>query len=188
MADHDPTLAVYPGMFDPVTYGHLDIIKRGRGLFDKLIIAVGCDPQKRELFSQEDRVKMIEELTPRMPNVEVRAYDGLTLNFVKSVGAAAILRGIRDSVDLRRELQHANTNLMVGDVETIFLMTTDQHALTSSALIKQIAYLGGYDPKRLARLVPPNVTERLQEKFGNAGSQRTDLPRMPTSMWEMSDE
>jgi len=174
MNAHQPTLAVYPGMFDPVTYGHLDIIKRGRRLFDKLIVAVGQDPDKQELFSQHDRVAMIAELVARMPNVEVRAYEGLTLNFVRSVGAMAILRGIRDSVDLRRELQLANTNLMVGDIETIFLMTTDQHALTSSTLIKQIASLGGYDPKRMARLVPPNVAEKLQEKFGRSESLHWD--------------
>ena len=157
--------AVFPGAFDPITNGHLDLIRRGRILFDKLIVAVGRNPEKTELFSAAERVEMIRSLIAGMDNVSVQAYEGLTFDFVSSVGANVILRGIRDSVDLRGELQTANTNLLVGEVETVFLLTRDQHALTSSSLIRQIAELGGCDEERLGRLVPPIVAKKLQEKF-----------------------
>src|SRR3990170_4258427 len=105
--------AVFPGAFDPITNGHLDLIRRGRILFDKLIVAVGRNPEKTELFSAAERVEMIRSLIAGMDNVSVQAYEGLTFDFVSSVGANVILRGIRDSVDLRGELQTANTNLLV---------------------------------------------------------------------------
>ena len=159
-------LAVFPGTFDPLTLGHMDIIRRGAGIFSRVIIAVGCNPEKIEWFSPSERIDMVRELTGDLPNVSVESYDGLTMDYVRRVGAKVILRGIRDSVDLRTELQAANTNLLVGDVETVFLMTSDQHALTSSTLIKQIVEIGGYDPVRLARLIPERVIHRLETRFG----------------------
>lgn len=165
MPNGQPTIAVFPGAFDPITNGHLDIIRRGRQLFDKLIVAVGRNPEKPELFTATERVEMVCSLTRGMDNVSVQAYEGLTFDFVRSVGAKVILRGIRDSVDLRGELQAANTNLLVGEVETVFLMTSDQHALTASSLIKQIVEIGGYDPERLTRLVPPLVAEKLRQRY-----------------------
>jgi len=158
-------LAVFPGTFDPLTKGHLDIIRRGARIFNRVIIAVGCNPEKIEWFSPDERVDMVRELTGDLPNISVESYDGLTMDYVRRVGAKVILRGIRDSVDLRTELQAANTNLLVGDVETVFLMTSDQHALTSSTLIKQIVEMGGYDRVRLARLMPEQVIERLETRF-----------------------
>lgn len=159
------TIAVYPGTFDPITFGHLDIIRRGHRLFDRLIIAVGRNPGKTELFTTAERLEMVREVVGEYSNVEIDSYDGLTMEYVRRTGARVILRGIRDNVDLRDELQTANTNLLVGDVETVFLMTGDQHALTSSTLIKQVVEIGGYDPARLSRLVPSSVARRLEEKL-----------------------
>ena len=163
-------LAVFPGTFDPLTLGHMDIIRRGARIFSRVIVAVGYNPEKTEWFSLSERIEIIRRLTADLPNVSVESYDGLTMDFVRKVGARVILRGIRDSVDLRTELQAANTNLMVGSVETVFLMTSDQHALTSSTLIKQIVEMGGYDPSRLARLVPQEVADRLEKHLGRGRS------------------
>lgn len=159
-------LAVFPGTFDPITLGHMDIIRRGSRLFGRVMVAVGCNPEKTEWFSPQERLEMIRGLTGDLPNVSIESYDGLTMDYVRRVGAKVILRGIRDTVDLRTELQTANTNLIVGGVETVFLMTSDQHALTSSTLIKQIVEMGGYDRSRLARLVPEEVIDRLEKRPG----------------------
>jgi len=165
MSLSEPTIAVFPGAFDPVTNGHVDLIHRAAGLFDKLIVGVGHNPEKQVLFDAQERVAMLEAELHDLPEVQVRAYDGLTMEFVRSVGARVILRGIRDAVDLRTELLAANANLIVGGLETVFLMASDQHALTSSTLIKQIVELGGHGSKELTRLVPVEVYERLLKKF-----------------------
>jgi pantetheine-phosphate adenylyltransferase len=165
MSDGSSIVAVFPGAFDPVTCGHLDVIERGRRLFSKLIVGVGHNPEKVELFTADERVDMIRSLVAHMPNVSVEKYDGLTADFVRSVGASVILRGVRDFVDLRNELQQANTNLIVGGIETVFILTSHEHALTSSTLIKQIVEMGGGDPSRLNRIVPVPVIEKLREKF-----------------------
>lgn len=162
----DARIAVFPGAFDPPTLGHLDIISRCAKLFPRVVVGVGHNPEKQALFSIAERVDMLSIELDAISNVEVQPYEGLTMEFVRSIDASVIVRGIRDSVDLRSELQAANTNLLVGDVETIFLMTSDQHALTSSTLIKQIVAIGGYEPSRLTRLVPPTVLERLLKKLG----------------------
>ncbi len=161
----EPTIVVFPGAFDPVTNGHVDLIHRAAGLFEKLIVGVGHNPEKQVLFNAEERVAMLEAELRDLPEVQVRAYGGLTMEFVRSVGARVILRGIRDAVDLRTELLAANANLIVGGVETVFLMASDQHALTSSTLIKQIVELGGHGAKELTRLVPVEVYKRLVKKF-----------------------
>ncbi len=164
MSGHKNRLAVYPGTFDPITLGHLDLIERGKQLFAELIVGVGHNPDKKdELFSQTERAEMIRQLVGQWSNVRVQAYKGLTYKFVRSVGGLVILRGIRDSVDLRMEMLTANTNLLLGGVETVFLLGSHDHALTSSSLIKQIVGLGG-DLDTLTRLVPPMVAERLMEK------------------------
>ena len=166
MVNGKPIRAVYPGTFDPITNGHLDIIRRAKAFIDDLIIAVGHNPEKQALFSSEERVTMMRELVEDMDGVDVQAYEGLTAEFVLSVGARIIVRGIRDNVDLHYELQQSNINLAIGGVETIFLMTSDQYALTSSTYIKQIVELGCKDLNRLSRLVPPSVARRLGDKFG----------------------
>ncbi len=155
-------IAVFPGTFDPVTYGHVDIIKRSARLFDQLVVGVGKNPEKREMFTSDDRIAMLREVMADISNVTVRAYEGLTMEFAHEMGAGIIVRGIRDSHDLRDELNFANANLMVGDVETVVLMASDRNALTSSTLIKQIVELGGSDIDRLKDLVPPGVLTRLK--------------------------
>ncbi len=181
MPDSNSTVAVFPGSFDPITNGHLDIIRRAAKLFKRVIVAVGYNPEKTSLFTPDERVRMIRALVGQIGNVRVESYDGLTMDFVRRVQAGVILRGIRDSVDLRDELEVANTNRLVGDVETVFLMTSDQHALTSSTLIKQIVELGGYDSKRLSRLVPDSVARMLRRKLGPrraaVRSERRSSPR-----------
>ncbi len=162
---HTDVIAVFPGTFDPVTNGHLDLIRRASRMFPQLIVGVGHNPEKAAMFAPEERVDMLGELVGDMPNVSVRAYDGLTMEFVRQVNGNVILRGIRDSVDLRDEMQFANANLIVGAVETVFLMATDQTALTSSSLIKQIVELGCRDFERLSHLVPTAVLKRLQSKL-----------------------
>jgi pantetheine-phosphate adenylyltransferase len=166
MSQRKSIRAVFPGAFDPPSHGHLDIIKRARQFVDELIVAVGRNPEKRELFDAQERVEMLREMIGDTPRVRVEAYEGLTAEFVRRVDAQMIIRGIRDNVDLHYELQQSNINLIVGEVETIFLMTRDQFAMTSSTYIKQIVELGCNDMERLSRLVPLSVAERLRKKFG----------------------
>ncbi|MEL7238735.1 MAG: pantetheine-phosphate adenylyltransferase [Planctomycetota bacterium] len=159
-------IAVFPGQFDPITAGHLDVIQRGAPLFDRLIVGVGVNPEKSELFSQEERLSLVRRAVDDaggIDNVDVRSYAGLTANFVKEQGATCLLRGIRDVTDLRYEFQSALANRTVGNVETLFLMTGDQYALTSSSLIRQVVVLGG-DVDALKPLVPPVVVEALRQK------------------------
>jgi pantetheine-phosphate adenylyltransferase len=154
---------VFPGQFDPITNGHLDVIRRGAKLFDELIVAVGVNPEKREMFTLDERLEMAEALLKDVPNARAEKYSGLTYEFVKSIGATAILRGIRDVSDLRNEFQLALANRAVGGVETVFIMTGDQYALTSSSLIRQVVSLGG-DVKSLAGVLPPLVVKWLRQK------------------------
>ncbi len=158
--------AVFSGVFDPPTEGHLDIIRRGAEIFDRLIVAVGTNPEKKELFTKEERVGLIKKLVKNLPNVEVTGYDGLTIDFVKTIGGSVILKGIRDTVDLRYELQQANTNRLAGGIETLFMLATDEHALTSSTLIKQIAAMGG----DVSSFVPAIVNKKLKEKLGKTST------------------
>ena len=156
-------IGVFPGQFDPVTNGHLDVIHRGVALFDELIVAVGNNPEKRDLFSLDERVEIIRELLCQTPGVRVEKYTGLTVDFVRAVNATVILRGIRDVSDLRYEFQLALANRTVGGVETVFIMTGEQYALTSSSLIRQVIALGG-DLAQLSSILPQIVIERLREK------------------------
>ncbi len=164
-ADSSPVgghrVALFPGTFDPLTNGHLDVILRGRELFDELVVAVGVNPAKREVFSAAERVEMIESLVEGT-GVRVACFNGLTVDYAREVGAVAILRGIRNVTDLNFEFQLALTNRAIADVETVFIMTGEVHAFTSSTLIKQIASAGS--TARLAKLLPPIVLEKLEEK------------------------
>ncbi|MFN4241871.1 MAG: pantetheine-phosphate adenylyltransferase [Tepidisphaerales bacterium] len=162
MPSPSPKVGVFPGQFDPITLGHLDVIRRGVRLFDVLYVAVGINPDKREFFSQGERVEMIRELLADEPAVRVESYTGLTVDFVRRVGATALLRGIRDVSDLRYEFQLALANRVVGNVETVFIMTSDQYALTSSSLIRQVVSLGG-NVETLSSQLPEQVVRRLQQ-------------------------
>lgn len=163
-------LVVFPGSFDPATYGHLDVIRRGRRLFDELVVAVGRNPGKDSLFSADERVDMLERLLAEMvanePDaapVKVRAFSGLTVDFARECGASALLRGVRNLSDLQYEVQQAVTNREVAGLETAFVVAGQTFAYTSSSLIKQIAAMGR-DLTPLASMVPPLVVEMLRQK------------------------
>lgn len=154
------TIAVFPGTFDPITLGHLDIIDRGRKLFDELIVAIGVNPEKDHLFPEEERLRMIRSLVKKFPNVRVESYEGLTVQFVQKHKASAILRGLRNLSDMDYEFRVALTNRKVAGVETVFIMTREEFGFTSSSLIKQIVTLGG-NPHKLSELLPAVVIDRL---------------------------
>lgn len=159
---------MFPGTFDPITNGHVDVIRRGRELFDRLIVAIGRNPEKKELFSIDERLEMIRQIVAECgDNIEITTYEGLTVDYAKSVGAVAILRGLRNVTDLAFEFQLALTNRAVANIETVFIMTGESYAFTSSSLIKQIA--AGGDIDRLHRLLPPLVVQRLHEKKNQLG-------------------
>jgi len=166
MDDHRRQVAVFPGTFDPVTNGHLDVIGRGSALFDELVVAVGENPEKASLFSQQERAEIIRSLVTGLSNVRVETFSGLTVDFARKIGAAAILRGIRNTSDLHFEFQVALTNRVVASVETVFIMTNPLYAFTSSSLIKQIAQMGG----DVSALVPKEVLPRIQAKFSRHGT------------------
>lgn len=170
-----PITALFPGTFDPLTNGHLDVIFRGRLLFNRLIVAIGHNPAKQELFTIEERLAMIRQLLAAevQENVAVETYRGLTVDYAKQVGASVILRGLRNVTDLNFEFQLALTNRAVADIETVFIMTGEAYAFTSSSLIKQIA--AGGDVERLHRLLPPIVLERLKKKKQQLGEAFSEL-------------
>jgi pantetheine-phosphate adenylyltransferase len=153
--------AIFPGSFDPITNGHLDVIHRGVKLFDELIVAVGRSPIKNPLFTPEERVEMIAELIADIPGVSVESFDGLTVEYAAQKKADAILRGLRSLTDVQYEFQLAMTNRAVAGIETVFVMTSEQYGFTSSTLIRQIASLGG----DLSSLVPENVFKRLKKRL-----------------------
>ena len=164
MAQHTKQMAVFPGSFDPLTNGHLDVIRRGAELFDDLVVAISANPEKNPLLSLATRAGILRKAVRGMPNVHVRTFRGLTVDFVRRCGASAILRGIRDAADLHVELPMAMTNRAVGGVETVFLLTSPAHAFTSSNLIKQIARMGG----DVSALVPPEVLPYIARKARRA--------------------
>lgn len=163
---HAPIVALYAGSFDPITHGHLDVIRRASKLFNELIVGVGQNPDKRPLFEQSERLDLIRPLVREIKNVRVEAYKGLTIHFARRAGARVLVRGIRDVADFSNELQQANVNLRLGELETVFVLTNDQNVLTSSTYIKQICELGGGDRDMIERLVPANVARQLDVRFG----------------------
>jgi pantetheine-phosphate adenylyltransferase len=153
--------AVFPGSFDPITNGHLDVIERGRILFDELIIAVGTSPIKNALFTPEERVEMIKEILAGTPRVHIEAFDGLMVDFARRKKADVILRGIRSLTDFQYEFRLAMTNRAVAGIETVFIMASAEYGFTSSTLIREVALLGG----DVSNLIPKAVNERLRERF-----------------------
>lgn len=161
---------MFPGSFDPVSNGHLDVIRRGRRLFDRVVVAVGRHPGKDPLFSPDERVAMLRELVseivakePDEAEVSVESFSGLTVDFAKSIGATVLLRGIRNLSDLQSEVQQALTNRQVAGLETAFVVAGQDFAYTSSSLIKQVTAMGR-DLKALKSMVPPLVVELLRQK------------------------
>jgi pantetheine-phosphate adenylyltransferase len=166
--------AIFPGSFDPITNGHLDVIGRGLKLFDELIIAVGRSPIKNQLFTPEERVEMIAEIIHKrkMQGVSVESFDGLTVEYASKKKANVILRGLRSLTDVQYEFQLAMTNRAVAGIETIFVMTSEQYGFTSSTLIREVASLGG----DLTNLIPENVQKRLQRRFKKTILDKTGTP------------
>ncbi|MEF2244608.1 MULTISPECIES: pantetheine-phosphate adenylyltransferase [unclassified Paenibacillus] len=155
-------IAVYPGSFDPVTYGHLDIIQRSAKQFDRLIVAVLNNTSKNPLFSVEERKELLAEVTKHIPNVEIDSFRDLLVRFMKSKNANVIIRGIRSVTDFEYELQLASTNHLLDDeIDTIFMMTNPKFSYLSSSIVKEIAHFNG----DVHELVPPYVEMKLQGKY-----------------------
>ena len=153
------SIAIFPGSFDPITLGHIDIIKRSAKIFDKLVIAIGDNPDKRSTFSVHERIELIQTCLGEISNVEVKSYTGLTVKFAQKIGAKTIIRGLRNSADFQYESQIAFTNQAVTGIETLFMLTAPQHAFTSSSLIRQVASMKG----DISKFVPQIVADRLVE-------------------------
>ena len=156
------TRAVYPGSFDPVTKGHLDVIERSAALVDELIVAVLKNNAKTPLFSVEERVKMLEDVTRHIPNVRVESFCGLSVEFARQRGAKALVRGLRAVTDFEYELQMAQTNrVLAPDVDTVFLTTSLEYAYLSSTIMKEVAMFDG----DISKFAPPQITEAVRAKM-----------------------
>lgn len=156
-------IAVYPGSFDPVTLGHLDIINRSALLVDKLIVGVLNNNSKTPLFSVDERVNMLEEVTKSIPNVEVMSFSGLLADFLDSLDAKIVIRGLRAITDFEYELQMSQTNRMLNSsIDTIFLNTNLKYSYLSSSMVKEVAQYGG----EIKEFVPRQVISKVYEKYG----------------------
>ncbi|GAA1521968.1 pantetheine-phosphate adenylyltransferase [Nocardioides humi] len=159
------TRAVCPGSFDPVTNGHLDIFRRASALFDELVVATGTNISKSRLFDPEERLEMLREACADLPNVTVRGFTGLIVDFCREIDAQAIVKGLRGGNDYEYELPMAQMNAHLTGVETVFIPTTASLGYVSSSLVKEVASLGG----EVAELVPPAVHARLTLKLAARG-------------------
>ena len=154
--------AVYPGSFDPVTFGHLDIIERSAKMVDELVVGVLHNSAKNSLFSLEERVNMIREMTKDIPNVRVESFDGLLVDYMSQIGANIIIRGLRAVTDFEYELQLAQINhVQNDDIETVFLITNLKYSYLSSTIVKEIASYGGY----ISKFVPAELIDRIYAKY-----------------------
>lgn len=154
--------AIYPGSFDPLTFGHLDIIERSAKMVDELYVAVLRNNAKNPLFSVEERVSMIREFTSHIPNVRVSSFDGLTADYAKYMGATMIVRGLRAVTDFEYELQIAQTNHAINpDLDTIFLTTNVMYSYLSSTIVKEVASYGG----DISKFVPEQIAGKMYEKY-----------------------
>ena len=161
--------AIYPGSFDPVTLGHLDIIRRASRVVDHLIVAVLVNSAKKPLFSVEERVEMLRHETAHLPNVEVQSFQGLLVDYARITGSAFIVRGLRAVTDFEYELQISQTNKMVApEIDTVFFTTSLQYSYVSSSVVKEIASYGG----SIEKMVTPYVSECVKRKIKevNGGS------------------
>lgn len=153
--------AIYPGTFDPVTNGHVDIVLRCRNLFEQVTVAIAVNPEKRPLFSVEERLEMLTEAFGGIDFVRVAAFEGLLVEFARNQGAQAIIRGLRAVSDFEYELQMALMNRrLAGDIETVFLMPSEEYTYLSSSIVRGVARAGG----DVSPLVPPGVQKRLEAK------------------------
>ncbi len=155
-------IAVVPGSFDPVTFGHLDIIKRGASVFDEIHVVVLNNSSKKPLFTVEERMTLIREVTSKLPNVHVDSFSGLLVDYAKNVNAHAIVRGLRAVSDFEYEMQITSMNRVLDEnIETFFIMTNNQYSFLSSSIVKEVAKYGG----DISELVPEQVKAALKLKF-----------------------
>ena len=155
--------SIYPGTFDPITLGHVDIVNRASAIFDRVVVGMYATPQKGLLFSTEERVELAQKALKGLSNVEVMSFSGLVVEFAKSVGAAIIVRGLRSGSDFEYEFEMAFMNKRLApDVDLVCFMTNLEYQFVSSSLLKEVARLGG----NLAGLVPPSVVEAVHHKLG----------------------
>ncbi|MFH0867803.1 MAG: pantetheine-phosphate adenylyltransferase [Candidatus Woesearchaeota archaeon] len=154
--------AVYPGSFDPVTNGHIDVIERALKIFDKIIVVVGDNPEKKPTFTTEERTEMLKESTKHLKNIEIDSFSGLLLDYVKSKNSSIIIRGLRAVSDFEFEFQRALLNRVIdGGIETVFIMTKEDYVYLNSSIIKEVAMFSG----KVNDFVPKIVEEKLREKF-----------------------
>ena len=154
--------AIYPGSFDPVTYGHLDIIRRASKVVDELVIGVLVNKTKEPLFSMEERLHLLKETTGEFSNVTVKSFEGLTIDFARQNDARLIIRGLRAVTDFESEMQIAQTNHSIDpNIDTMFFTTSLEYAFLSSTIAREVAYYGS----DVSRLVPPVVAEAFQKKY-----------------------
>jgi pantetheine-phosphate adenylyltransferase len=169
------TIAIYPGSFDPIHNGHIDIARRAARLFDKLVWAVYDRPLKNLLFSSDERIIFMREAVREIPNIEVRSYHGLTVQFARQVGARAIVRGLRVTYDFEIEYQMALTNAQQAEeIDTVCLMTSARYAFVSSSILKEIALAGG----DISEMVPSDVAAALKLRLAQLGDDRGDKVKM----------
>ncbi|MGF1497154.1 MAG: pantetheine-phosphate adenylyltransferase [Elainellaceae cyanobacterium] len=155
-------IAIYPGSFDPITLGHLDIIERGCQLFECVVVAVLSNPNKSPLFTVQQRIEHIRQSTKHLPNVEIDSFGGLTVTYAKVRAARVLLRGLRAVSDFEMELQMAHTNkTLADDIETVFLATSNEYSFLSSSVVKEIAKFGG----PVDHLVPPPVALEIRQCY-----------------------
>jgi pantetheine-phosphate adenylyltransferase len=172
-------IAIYPGSFDPITFGHLDIIMRGSRLFDRVIVVVSSNPNKTPLFSTEKRIDQIQLSVRHLPNIEVDSYDGLSVTYARLRQAQVLLRGLRVLSDFEKELQMAHTNkTLAGDIETLFLSTSTEYGFLSSSLVKEIAQFGG----PVDHLVPHHVARDICQCYAPTRSAATDPMALATPL------
>ncbi len=155
------TRALIPGSFDPVTFGHLDVIERAARLFDEVLVAVVENPQKSTLFTLDDRTAMLAAVTGHLHNLKVDEFEGLLVDYALDRGVTAIVKGLRAVSDFEYELQMAQLNYRLSGIETLFMPTTPEHSFLSSSLVREVARFGG----EVSSMVPPVVAERLVDRF-----------------------
>ena len=161
--EHKPVRAIFPGSFDPITNGHMDVIGRGNKLFDELIIAVSNNPSKEGLFTLTERVDMIRELIADKPRISVQSYECLTVEFAAQMKADVMLRGLRNLTDVQYEFQLAMTNRSVAGIETVFMMTSEEFGFVNSTMVREVAMLGG----DVSKLIPVPVYKKLKKHLKN---------------------
>lgn len=168
------TIAIYPGSFDPITLGHLDLIERGSKLFDRLIVAVLLNPKKDPMFTVEERIDQIRQSIKHLDNVEVDTFNGLTVNYAKMRQARILLRGLRVLSDFEMELQMAHINkTLPGEIETVFLATSNEYSFLSSSVVKEIAKFGG----SISHLVPEHIAIDIYKCYAKTQIESTPKTR-----------